>query len=118
MMQRMIHQCVPDDFDQIWNVINEGAQAYKGVIPADRWTEPYMTRKKLQQEIGAGVTFWAYWQNNTMIGVMGIQAVQDVTLIRHAYVHIINTFLMKWSPFCYHSVRHILSSSSVPIQYT
>ena len=86
MMQRMIRQCVPHDFDQIWNVINEGAQAYKGVIPADRWTDPYMAREKLQQEIGAGVTFWAYWQNNTMVGVMGIQAVQDVTLIRHAYV--------------------------------
>ena len=82
----MIRLCKVSDLDQVWNVINDGAQAYKGIIPTDRWTEPYMTRDKLQREIDRGVIFWAYWEDNTIVGVMGIHSVQDVTLIRHAYV--------------------------------
>jgi GNAT superfamily N-acetyltransferase len=82
----MIRRCEDRDFDDIWVIVNDGAQAYKGIIPADRWTEPYMSREKLQDEIDDGVVFWGYEDAGTLIGVMGIQNVQDVTLIRHAYV--------------------------------
>jgi GNAT superfamily N-acetyltransferase len=82
----MIRSCDARDFDQIWEIVNDGAQAYKGIIPADRWTEPYMSRDKLRHEIDAGVVFSGFEEDGTLAGVMGIQQVQDVTLIRHAYV--------------------------------
>jgi GNAT superfamily N-acetyltransferase len=82
----MIRTCAASDFDAIWQIVNDGARAYKGVIPADRWTEPYMSREKLQHEIDAGVAFWGYVDEGGLAGVMGLQDVQDVTLIRHAYV--------------------------------
>jgi GNAT superfamily N-acetyltransferase len=82
----MIRRCDDRDFDQIWAIINDGAQVYKGRIPPDRWTEPYMSREKLQHEIDDGVEFWGFTEAATLLGVMGIQHVQDVTLIRHAYV--------------------------------
>src|ERR1035438_10428132 len=62
------------------------AHAYKGVIPKDRWREPYMSKNELQNEIDEGVAFWGYEENGSLVGVMGLQQVQDVTLIRHAYV--------------------------------
>jgi GNAT superfamily N-acetyltransferase len=82
----MIRRCEDWDFAEIWAIINDGAQAYKGVIPEDCWSEPYMSREELQQEIVEGVAFWGYEENGGLIGVMGHQPVQDVTLIRHAYV--------------------------------
>jgi N-acetylglutamate synthase-like GNAT family acetyltransferase len=82
----MIRRCEERDFELIWAIINDGAQAYKGIIPVDRWTEPYMSREKLQHEIDDGVVFWGCEEAGTLAGVMGIQPVQDVTLIRHAYV--------------------------------
>src|SRR6266404_4771315 len=82
----MIRQCDERDFELIWTIINDGARAYRGVIPEDRWTEPYMSREKLQHEIDEGVVFWGYEESGMLVGVMGIQQVQDVTLIRHAYV--------------------------------
>lgn len=82
----MIRRCEDRDFEAIWTIINDGAQAYKGIIPADRWTEPYMSREKLRHEIDGGIVFWGYEEASGLAGVMGIQAVQDVTLIRHAYV--------------------------------
>jgi GNAT superfamily N-acetyltransferase len=82
----MIRPCDDRDFDLIWTIINDGALAYKGVIPEDRWTEPYMSRNQLHHEIEEGVSFWGYEENETLQGVMGVQPVQDVTLIRHAYV--------------------------------
>lgn len=82
----MIHRCDDRDFELIWTVINDGARAYRGTIPADRWTEPYMSREKLQHEMDDGVVFWGYKDGGTLAGVMGLQQVQDVTLIRHAYV--------------------------------
>jgi N-acetylglutamate synthase-like GNAT family acetyltransferase len=82
----MIRHCDNRDFDLIWAIINDGAQAYKGIIPADRWTEPYMSQEKLRHEIDDGVVFWGFEENGTLAGVMGLQEVQDVTLIRHAYV--------------------------------
>ena len=82
----MIRRCDDRDFDLIWTIINDGAQVYKGIIPADRWTEPYMSQEKLRHEIDDGVVFWGCEENGTLAGVMGLQEVQDVTLIRHAYV--------------------------------
>jgi GNAT superfamily N-acetyltransferase len=82
----MIQRCNPDDFESIHEIINDAAVAYKGVIPPDRWHEPYMGREELQHEIDAGVRFWGYEEHGELIGVMGIQDVKDVTLIRHAYV--------------------------------
>ena len=82
----MIRRCNDRDLELIWAIINDGAQAYKGAIPADRWTEPYMSREKLRDEIDEGVVFWGYEDHETLLGVMGIQQVQDVTLVRHAYV--------------------------------
>ena len=82
----MIRRSDDRDFELIWTIINDGAQAYKGTIPADRWIEPYMSREKLQDEIDDGVVFWGYEEAGALVGVMGIQQVQDVTLIRHAYV--------------------------------
>lgn len=82
----MIRRCDQRDFEAIWAIINDGAEAYRGVIPADRWTEPYMSREHLQHEIGAGVEFWGCEIDGDLAGIMGVQAVQDVTLIRHAYV--------------------------------
>ncbi len=81
-----IRACFPGDVVQIYEIIDDAAQAYKGVIPADVWHEPYMSREALQAELAAGVRFYGYERSQTLRGVMGIQDVQDVTLIRHAYV--------------------------------
>ncbi|MGA2526964.1 MAG: GNAT family N-acetyltransferase [Smithellaceae bacterium] len=82
----MIRTCDQKDFAAILEIINDAAQAYKGVIPADRWHEPYMSRRQLQKEIDAGVIFWGLGKEGRLIGVMGIQDKGEVTLIRHAYV--------------------------------
>jgi len=81
----MIRQCTAEDFQAIYDIINDAAHAYKGIIPDDRWHEPYMSREELASEIAAGVVFWGY-EEGELIGVMGIQDVRDVTLLRHAYV--------------------------------
>jgi len=81
-----IRNCTADDVPTMFEIINDSAIAYKGVIPADRWHEPYMPREELDHEIAAGVRFSGYTENGVLLGVMGIQDVQDVTLIRHAYV--------------------------------
>ena len=82
----MIRRLGNQQVDQILNIINDGARAYEGVIPADRWTDPYMSRDKLLLEIADGVEFWGVESNGKISGVMGMQPVQDVRLIRHAYV--------------------------------
>lgn len=82
----MIRQCTDNDFEATLEIINDAARAYKGVIPSDRWNDPYMPEEYLRHEIESGVAFWGYEENGELIGVMGIQDVQDVTLIRHAYV--------------------------------
>jgi len=82
----MIRPCTDKDFDSLLAIINDAAQAYKGHIPADRWQEPYMSREYLRHELDAGVAFWGYEDEGALLGVMGVQDVQDVTLIRHAYV--------------------------------
>ncbi len=82
----MIRSCTAQDFASVWTIINDGAQAYKGVIPADQWAEPYMSKQHLEHEIAAGVVFWGVEEAGSLLGVMGVQHVRDVTLIRHAYV--------------------------------
>ncbi len=82
----MIRKCNPEEIETICEIINDAAQAYRGVIPADCWKEPYMPMVELQHEIKNGVSFWGYEHNQRLLGVMGIQPVLDVTLIRHAYV--------------------------------
>jgi N-acetylglutamate synthase-like GNAT family acetyltransferase len=82
----LIRRCNDTDIVAIEAIINEAAQAYKDVIPADCWHEPYMARSELMTEIAAGVNFWGWDESGSLIGVMGLQKVRDVTLIRHAYV--------------------------------
>jgi GNAT superfamily N-acetyltransferase len=83
---RAIRACLDDDRDDILAVVNSAAEAYRGVIPNDCWHEPYMPAEELEQEIAAGVVFWAYEEDGELVGIMGIQRVRDVDLIRHAYV--------------------------------
>jgi GNAT superfamily N-acetyltransferase len=82
----MIRAVTSSQFDEVLNVINNAAQAYNGIIPRDRWKEPYMAAEELREEIQSGVQFYAWQENNAVVAVMGIQQVNDVTLIRHAYV--------------------------------
>ncbi|HLE75566.1 MAG TPA: GNAT family N-acetyltransferase [Candidatus Bathyarchaeia archaeon] len=82
----MICRLSPSEFDSMLNVVNDAAQAYKGVIPEDRWKEPYMPTEELRKEIESGVEFYGWMENSALVAVMGIQLVNDVTLIRHAYV--------------------------------
>jgi GNAT superfamily N-acetyltransferase len=82
----MMRRCTDADVPAIDAVINEAAEAYRGVIPPDCWHEPYMTRASLVAEIAAGVEFSGWDEAGALVGVMGVQEVRDVTLIRHAYV--------------------------------
>lgn len=82
----MINPAKETDFETIFEIINDAAQAYKGVIPADRWKEPYMPREELRHEMDSGVRFWLFEDEGHVKAVMGVQDVEDVTLIRHAYV--------------------------------
>ncbi len=82
----MIRPCTDADTPVVEAIINEAARVYQGVIPADCWHEPYMPQRELLAEIAAGVHFWGWEDSGSLIGVMGIQKVQDATLIRHAYV--------------------------------
>jgi GNAT superfamily N-acetyltransferase len=81
-----IRQCGDGERVAILEIVNAAAEAYRGVIPADRWHEPYMSSAELDAEIAAGVEFWGYEEGGELVGVMGIQPVRDVVLIRHAYV--------------------------------
>ena len=82
----MIRQAGESDLAAAWAIINDAAQAYRGIIPADRWHEPYMPRAELESEIRAGVVFWLAEGGGGILGVMGIQDKGDVALVRHAYV--------------------------------
>ncbi len=81
-----IRPCRADETAAILAIVNAAAEAYRGVIPPDRWHEPYMSPDDLEGEIAAGVAFWGYESEGALLGVMGIQPVRDVDLIRHAYV--------------------------------
>jgi len=81
-----IRPCREDERTAILEIVNAAATAYRGVIPDDRWHEPYMQSAELEREIADGVAFWGYETGGELVGVMGIQPVADVDLIRHAYV--------------------------------
>jgi GNAT superfamily N-acetyltransferase len=81
-----IRPCHAHDLQPIFSIINDAAQAYKGIIPADRWHEPYMPLDELRREIDAGIVFWGCELGGQLVGVMGIQDRGEVDLIRHAYV--------------------------------
>ena len=85
-MENKIRAYQSEDFGACLAVINDGAQAYQGVIPKDRWHDPYMTADYFKEEISRGVEFWILEQEDGPAGVMGLQDVGDVQLIRHAYV--------------------------------
>jgi len=80
-----IRKSVANDFEAILAIINDAAQAYRGVIPSDRWHEPYMSADELAKEIASGVIFWMAEDGGQPLGVMGIQDKEDVALVRHAY---------------------------------
>ena len=82
----MIRQCKEGDLNAMFEIINDAAQAYKGVIPEDCWKEPYMPFDELMSEIEDGVVFWGLEEGGQLLGVMGIQSKDDVALIRHSYV--------------------------------
>lgn len=81
-----IRVCEEADFEDVYRIINDAAEAFRGIIPAERWKWPYKTREEVQYEIDCGVVFWGYQEDAGLVGVMGIQDVIDVSLIRHAYV--------------------------------
>lgn len=81
-----LRPCREDDRGAILAIVNAAAEAYRGVIPEDRWREPYMSEAELGREIAGGVAFAGCEEDGELVGVMGVQAVEDVELIRHAYV--------------------------------
>jgi GNAT superfamily N-acetyltransferase len=80
-----IRRLTDTDRAAILEVIDDAAVAYRGAIPADCWHEPYMSEADLRREIAAGVEFVGWEDHRELLGVMGLQHVRDVTLIRHAY---------------------------------
>ena len=82
----VIRRSLPGDFAGILGIINDAASAYRGVIPADRWHEPYMSASDLGTQIAEGVVFWIAEEEGRLLGVMGIHDKGDVALVRHAYV--------------------------------
>ena len=82
----VIRESTASDAETILAIVNDAAQAYRGVIPADRWREPYMSRDELARETDDGVVFWVAEEEGRVLGVMGIQDKGDVALVRHAYV--------------------------------
>jgi len=87
--KEMIAKCEDADFHEIYEIINDAASAYRDIIPADCWHEPYMPEKELKTQIEEAVEFWKYREGGKIMGVMGIQYKKGVTLIRHAYVRTI-----------------------------
>jgi len=86
MRGHTIRPCKEGDMETIFEIINDAAEAYRGIIPPDRWKDPYMSKDELRHEIKEGVQFWGYEEDGELLGVMGMQHVEDVTLLRHAYV--------------------------------
>jgi len=82
----LVRKCNNNDLDRIYEIINDAARIYKGIIPAEYWKVPYMSREELRHELNEGIVLYGYEENGELVGVMGIQHKQDVTLIRHAYV--------------------------------
>jgi N-acetylglutamate synthase-like GNAT family acetyltransferase len=82
----LIRQSVESDVATILSIVNDAAKAYRGVIPVDRWHEPYMSLEELAREMADGVLFWVAEEGGAVVGVMGMQDRGDVALVRHAYV--------------------------------
>lgn len=82
----LIRKSVESDLAAILAIVNDAAQAYREVIPVDRWRDPYMSTDELERDISGGVVFWVAEQEGRLLGVMGIQDKGDVALVRHAYV--------------------------------
>jgi GNAT superfamily N-acetyltransferase len=81
-----IRRCADGEREAIFAIVNAAAEAYRGVIPADRWHDPYMPMAEVDGEIEAGVEFWGYEEGGELLGIMGIQRLGEVDLVRHAYV--------------------------------
>jgi N-acetylglutamate synthase-like GNAT family acetyltransferase len=107
----MILKCEQSDFKEICCIINDAAIAYKGIIPADRWHDPYMPEEELEKQIDEGVQFWCWKEDSKTMGVMGIQDKGEVTLIRHAYVQSIYRNKGIGSKL----LAHLISIASTPI---
>ena len=82
----MIAEYTKKDLFNILKVINDAALKYKGIIPSDCWHDPYMSNQELMKEFDAGVRMFGYKENSVLVGVMGVQELDEVTLIRHAYI--------------------------------
>jgi N-acetylglutamate synthase-like GNAT family acetyltransferase len=106
-----IRRSAAEDFEQILTIINDGAEAYRGVIPADRWHEPYMPADELVHAMQDGIEFWVAEEEGRLLGVMGIQDKGDVSLVRHAYVA---TTLQRGGVGT-RLLRHVQSASAKPI---
>jgi N-acetylglutamate synthase-like GNAT family acetyltransferase len=107
----VIRKAVAGDLPEIYGVINDAAIAYKGIIPEDRWHEPYMSMEELEAQVRDGVEFSCYVEGATIVGVMGIQDKGDVNLIRHAYVRTSN----RGGGIGTQLLRSLLDTSSKPI---
>ena len=81
----MIKEYKKTDISKILHIINEASLKYKGIIPDDCWKKPYMSEQELVGEFNDGVRMYGYHNNNKLIGVIGVQKVKDVILIRHTY---------------------------------
>jgi GNAT superfamily N-acetyltransferase len=103
--------CRADERDEILAIINAAALAYRGVIPADRWHEPYMDAREFARELAAGVQFWGYEADGRLGGIMGVQRVRDVELIRHAYVRPESQRRGVGAAL----LRHLLERSTMPV---
>lgn len=99
------------DFNTIYTIINDASIAYKGIIPEDRWKEPYMSKNELETQIKEGVQFWNYEENKEILGVMGIQFKDGVTLIRHAYVRTI----AEQKGIGGKLLKHLITMSETPV---
>ena len=107
----MIISCLPEDFTAINEIINDGASAYKGIIPEDRWHDPYMSPEELTIQIKDGVEFWKYSDHDNILAIMGIQYKGEVTLIRHAYVRTTERNKGIGGKL----LHHLLSQSTTPV---
>src|SRR5258708_15243890 len=81
-----MRRCRDDERAAILDIVNAAAEAYRGVIPADRWHDPYMDLHELDEEIAAGVEFWGYEAGGILLGVVGMHPMRDVDLTRHSFV--------------------------------
>jgi N-acetylglutamate synthase-like GNAT family acetyltransferase len=106
-----IRRSVAADFAAILAIINDAARAYRGVIPADRWHDPYMSGDELAKEMAGGVAFWVAERDGRVTGVMGIQDKGDVALVRHAYV----ASTTQRSGVGTHLLRHVEGLADKPI---